>query len=156
MAEEQREIRPDHSARPADALRSIAMNVLAYDLVDVLWWMLGVLLFSTWICLVVVLLRHIIWRQDLSSGGKAFWVVCLIVVPLIGALAYVIARRGRITTRQPEVERQEQTAPRGYGKDVDVGSPPTPAVDAARLAELHDRGLLTDEEYVRQRMRALS
>jgi hypothetical protein len=24
------------------------------------------------------------------------------------------------------------------------------------LAELHDRGLLSDEEYVRQRMRALS
>lgn len=31
----------------------------------------------------------------------------------------------------------------------------TPTVDVARLDELHDRGLLTDEEYVRQRMRAL-
>ena len=132
------------------------MNVLAYDLVDVLSWMLGFLLFSTWICLFVLLLRHIMWRQDLSSGGKALWVACLVVVPLIGTVAYVIARRGRVTTRQPEVDRQEQAASRGYDKHGAVVSPPTPAVDLARLAELRDRGLLTDEEYVRQRMRALS
>jgi Phospholipase_D-nuclease N-terminal len=132
------------------------VNVLAYDLVDVLSWILGVVLVSMWICLFVVVLSHIVWRHDLSGWGKAFWLVCLIVVPLIGALAYVIARRGKITKRQPEVDGLEQAAPRGYGKDTAMADPRTPAVDAARLAELHDRGLLSDEEYVRQRMRALS
>jgi Phospholipase_D-nuclease N-terminal/Short C-terminal domain len=132
------------------------VNVLAYDLVDVLSWMLGFLLFSTWICLFAVVLSHIVWSQDLSGWDKAFWLVCLVVVPLIGALAYVIARRGKITKRRPEVDRLDPAALRGYGKDVAVASRPTPAVDAARLAELHDRGLLTDEEYVRQRTRALS
>ncbi|HEY6416428.1 MAG TPA: hypothetical protein VIX41_09330, partial [Acidimicrobiales bacterium] len=147
---------PDHPARPADPLRSIAVNVLAYDLVDVLSWMLGFLLFSTWIWLFVVVLSHIVWSQDLSGWGKAYWLVCLIVVPLIGALAYVIARRGKATRRRPEVDSEERAALRGDGKDIAVASPRTPAVDAARLAELHERGLLTDEEYVRQRMRALS
>jgi hypothetical protein len=132
------------------------VNVLAYDLVDVLSWILGFLLVSMWICLFVVVLSHIVWGHDLSSWGKAFWLVCLIVVPLIGALAYVIARRGKITKRQPEVDGLEQAALRGYGKDTPMADPRTPAVDAARLAELHDRGLLSDEEYVRQRMRALS
>jgi hypothetical protein len=132
------------------------VNVFAYDLVDFLWWTLGFFLFSTWIGLFVVLLSHIVWSQDLSGWGKAFWLVCLVLVPLIGALAYVIARRGKTTKRQYEVDSEEQAAARGYGKDVAVASPQTPAVDAARLAELHDRGLLTDEEYVRQRMRALS
>jgi Phospholipase_D-nuclease N-terminal len=132
------------------------VNVLAYDLVDFLRWTLGFFLFSTWICLFVVLLSHIMWSQDLSGWGKAFWLVCLILVPLIGTLAYVIARRGKTIKREPEVDRQEQAALRGYSKDIAVASPRTPAVDAARLAELHDRGLLTDEEYVRQRMRALS
>jgi hypothetical protein len=133
----------------------LAVNVLAYDLVDVLWWVLGFLLFSTWICLVAVLLRHIVWSRDLSGWGKAFWLICLIVVPVIGALAYVIARRGRII-KQPEVDRQEQAALPDHGRDVAVASRPIPAVDPARLAELHDRGFLTDEEYVRERMRALS
>jgi Short C-terminal domain/Phospholipase_D-nuclease N-terminal len=155
MADEQRVIPPDHSARPADPLRSIAVNVLAYDLVDLLWWTLAFFLFSTWICLFIVLLSHVIGSQDLSGWGKAFWLVCFIVVPLIGTLAYVIARRGKITKRQP-VDRQQQAKRRGSGKDVAVASRSRPAVDVARLAELHDRGLLTDEEYVRQRMRALS
>lgn len=132
------------------------MTVLAYDLVDVLSWMLGFLLVSLWICLFAVVLSHSAGSEDLSGWGKAFWLVCLIVVPLIGGLAYVITRRGTIPKRRPEADSQEQAALRGYGKDVDVGSRPTPAVDAARLAELHDRGLLTDEEYVRHRMRALS
>lgn len=82
--------------------------------------------------------------------------VCLVVVPVLGALAYVIARRGEITRRQSEVARQKRAALRGYGTDVAAAGRPTPAVDAARLAELHDRGLLTDEEYVRQLMRPLS
>jgi Phospholipase_D-nuclease N-terminal len=155
MVDEQRQIRPiaplDH--RPT---RSIAVNVLAYDLVDILYWSLGFFLFSTWICLFVVLLSHVVSSQDLSGWGKALWLVCLIVLPVIGALGYVIARRGKITKGQAEVDRQKPAAPRGYGKDVAVASRPTPAVDAARLDELHERGLLTDEEYVRQRMRALS
>jgi Phospholipase_D-nuclease N-terminal len=132
------------------------VNVLAYDLVDILWWSLGLFLFSTWFCLFVVLVSHVVSSEDHSGWGKAFWLVCLILVPLIGTLAYVIARRGKITKRQLEVDTEEQAALRGHGKDAAVASRPTPAVDAARLEELHDRGLLTDEEYVRQRMRALS
>jgi hypothetical protein len=145
MVDEQREIRP---IAPLDQrpTRSIAVNVLAYDLVDIIWWSLGFFLFSTWICLIVVLLSHIVSSHDLSGWGKAFWLVCLMAVPVIGALAFVIVRRGKITKRQPEVR----------GQNVAVPCRPTPAVDAARLDELHDRGLLTDEEYVRQRMRALS
>ena len=132
------------------------MNVLAYDLVDVLSWILAFLLVSMWICLFVVVLSHIVWSQDLSGSAKAFWLVCLVVVPLIGALAYVIARRGKITRRQSEMDRLEQAALRGCGEDAAMERPRTPVVDAARLAELHDRGLLTDEEYVRQRTQALS
>jgi hypothetical protein len=45
---------------------------------------------------------------------------------------------------------------RSDGKDVAVTSGRAPRVEVARLAELHDRGLLTDEEYVRQRTRALA
>jgi hypothetical protein len=132
------------------------VNVLAYDLVDVLWWMLGFFLFSTWSYLFVVLLSHVIWSHDLSGWANALWLACLVVVPLIGTLAYVIARRDGIAERRLEVDTQEEAAFPSHGKDVAVASRRLPAVDVAKLAELHDRGLLTDEEYVRQRMRALS
>lgn len=74
----------------------------------------------------------------------------------MNVLAYVIARRKRIAERQLEADKRKQAASRSDDKDGAVTNRRTPAVDVAKLAELHDRGLLTDEEYVRQRMRALS
>ena len=132
------------------------MNVLAYDLVDVLSWILGFLLVAMWICLFVVVLSHIVWGHDLSAWGQGF----------LAGLSHRRAadRRARLRDRPTRQDHQatagggqvEQAALRGYGKDTALADPRTPAVDTARLAELHDRGLLTDEEYVRQRMRGLS
>lgn len=57
---------------------------------------------------------------------------------------------------RPKPAADTQRAPlRSAVNDVAVANRRTPAVDVARLDELHDRGLLSDEEYVRQRMRAL-
>jgi Short C-terminal domain/Phospholipase_D-nuclease N-terminal len=132
------------------------VNVLAYDLVDVFWSMLWFFLFVMWIYLFVVLLTDIFRSHDLSGWGQALWMACLVVLPLIGALAYLIARGDGIAERQLVVDRQKKAALRSYVKDVAVTSGRGPAVEVARLAELHDRGLLTDEEYVRQRTRALA
>jgi Phospholipase_D-nuclease N-terminal len=131
------------------------MNVLAYDLVDVFWLMVWFFLFFAWVYLLVVLLTDIQRSHDLSGGGKAFWVACLVVVPLIGTLAYVIARGDRIAERRLKAGGQQLATLRSHVKDVAVTTHRTPAVDVAKLTELHERGLLTDEEYVRERMRAL-
>jgi Short C-terminal domain len=61
----------------------------------------------------------------------------------------------RIAKRQPSVSGRH-AACRSAVDDVAVASRRTPSVDLAKLDELHDRGLLSDEEYVRQRMRALA
>ncbi|MGH9287395.1 MAG: PLDc N-terminal domain-containing protein [Acidimicrobiales bacterium] len=131
------------------------LNVLAYDLVDVFWSMLWFSLFFMWIYFITVLLTDILRGQDLSGWGKALWMVVLIVLPVIGGLAYLIARGDGIARRQVDADRRKEAASRSYVKDVAVTSGHTPAVEVAKLAELHDRGLLSDEEYVRQRTRAL-
>lgn len=61
----------------------------------------------------------------------------------------------RVAKPQPSVNRRRAEC-RSAVDDVPVASRRTPAVDLAKLDELHDRGLLSDEEYVRQRMRALA
>jgi hypothetical protein len=131
------------------------MNVLSYDLVDLFWLVVWFFLFFAWVYLLVVLLTDILRSHDLSGGGKALWVACLVVVPLIGTLAYVIARGDRIAERRLKVDPQEVATLHSHVKDVAVTTHRTPAVDVAKLTELRDRGLLTDEEYVRERMRAL-
>jgi Short C-terminal domain len=62
----------------------------------------------------------------------------------------------RLIARPRRSVRGRQAACRNAADDDAVASRRTPAVDLARLDELHDRGLLSDEEYVRQRMRALA
>jgi hypothetical protein len=131
------------------------LNVLAYDLVDVFWSMLWFSLFFMWIYLIVVLLTDILCGQDLSGWGKALWMVGLMVLPVIGAVAYLIARGDGIARRQVDADRRKEAALRSYVKDVAVMSGHTPT-EVAKLAQLHDRGLLTDEEYVRLRTRALA
>ena len=61
----------------------------------------------------------------------------------------------RIVRPKPAADTQPAAPLRSAVNDVAVANRRTPVVDVARLDELHDRGLLSDEEYVRQRMRAL-
>ena len=115
------------------------MNVLAYHLVDVFWLMVWFFLFFAWVYLLVVLLTDILRSHDLSGGGKALWVACLVVVPLIGTLAYVIARGDRIAERRLKADGQQLAKLHSHVNDVAVTTHRTPAVDVAKLTELHER-----------------
>lgn len=132
------------------------MDVLAYDLVDVLWSTLWLFLFLVWVFLFVVLLTDIVRSPELSGWHTALWVVCLVGLPLAGALVYLIARGDGMAERRLGIGRGHEAAFRGTVEEVAVTSGRTPGIEVAKLAELHDRGLLTDEEYVHQRTRALA
>lgn len=132
------------------------MNVYAFELGDVFLSMLWFVLFFLWIYLFVVLLTDIFRSHDLSGWGKALWVVFLIVLPVLGALAYLIVRGDGIHERQLATAKQQEAAFRSYVQNVASTPPPTPADEVAKLADLHARGLLSDEEFERQRARALS
>jgi hypothetical protein len=53
-----------------------------------------------WIFLVVWTLMLIFRRQDLSGWAKAAWIVFVIFIPLLGVLAYLIARGGHLANEQ--------------------------------------------------------
>jgi hypothetical protein len=115
------------------------------------WWAL------VWLTLFIPLLclwGFAVWdilsaRHDLSGWAKALWVFGLLVLPLIGAMVYVIAR--------PKDERFGGYAyadPYGYGApysyrpEYERASGPRPAVDDLETIDrLHDTGTLSDDEY---------
>jgi hypothetical protein len=70
------------------------MHVLAYEwgLGEVLWTMLVVffLILAIWLFFAVVV--DIFWRIDLSGWAKAGWLLLLLILPILGALIYLIAR----------------------------------------------------------------
>jgi len=113
-------------------------------LLDLFWAMLWFYLFFLWIWLLVTVFADL-FRSKISGWGKALWAIFMIVLPFLGVIVYLIAHGGqmqeRATTQTVELERRQ----RDYIKSV--ASSPSIADEIAKLAELHDRGVITDTEF---------
>jgi len=89
-------------------------------------------------------------RDDLGGFSKALWVTCVILVPFFGTLIYLVARPAGVT----EAERVAlDEANRDF---VARYTPTSGASELATLADLHDRGKLTDTEFAAEKSRLLS
>jgi hypothetical protein len=121
----------------------------AYDL---LWFFL----FFIEIWLMLSIFIDIFRSHDLPGWAKALWVVFVLVIPLIGILAYLIVRGGQMRAHQLQGWHLSPTtrpaAPTGAPGSVD---PPRSAHDVVdslhRLADLRDRGEITSAQYTRLR-----
>jgi hypothetical protein len=129
-----------------------------------------------WIWMAITVAVDIFRSHDLSGWAKAGWLVLIVLVPLLGVLAYVIARNDKMKAHQVSDERQQEIAAiaeledlkdRGILTDQEFQrvyeqrkltqkAPPSPDDDIAELEGLRDRGLLTDEEFRRAKEKALA
>lgn len=112
---------------------------------DLFWSMLWFFLFFMWIWLLISLFADIFRSDDLSGWGKAGWVTFLIVIPWLGALIYLIVRGSSMQERTMTEMAAREKATRSYIQSV-AGSAST-ADELTKLASLHERGVLTDEEF---------
>ena len=131
------------------------MNLIALDLFDLFWSMLWFFLFVMWIFLFVTLISDIFRSHDLSGWGKAAWIVGLLVFPILGSIIYVIARGDGMAERHMAQVKQQNTAFQDYVRDV-AGKPASPADEVAKLVDLRASGVITDEEFERQKARILA
>lgn len=123
-------------------------------LLDLFWTMLWLFLFFLWIWLLISLFGDIFRRDDISGWGKAGWVFFLIVLPLIGALVYLIANGDNMAQRQVRDAQAVQAAQEDYIRSVAGGGGTTDQLE--KLAKLHDAGKLTDEEFQAQKAKLLA
>jgi hypothetical protein len=89
--------------------------------------MLYFFLFALWIWMVLAILADV-FRSDQPGWAKAMWTLLVIVLPLLGVLAYLIARGSEMN------ESAGAAAPyRGGMFDDYVGYPSPGPQDAGRL-----------------------
>ena len=88
-------------------------------------------------------------RDDIGGFSKALWLVCVILVPFFGTLIYLIARPVGATKDERMMIDQ---ASREF---VATHSAPG-ASELQILADLHDRGKLTDGEFEAEKARILN
>lgn len=108
---------------------------------------------ALWIALVVIPVT-ILWiscvidlfmRRDLSGWAKLAWLVGILVVPLFGALVYLLFR--------PSIAM--------FGGEGAIGGPDvypsggSTAEELARLDDLRGRGVINEQEFASQKARLL-
>jgi hypothetical protein len=103
-----------------------------------------------WIWIAVGVVFDIFRSRDLSNSRKALWLLFIFVLPLVGVLGYLLARGH--TLHEHEAQDQAQLQAFRQFQRSSVG----PADDLHKLADLRDRGVLTDEEFDRAKAKVLA
>jgi hypothetical protein len=125
-----------------------------FSLLEVFFSMLYFFLFIAWIYLLIVIATDIFRSRDMGNWAKAFWILFLVLVPIIASLIYLIARGHKMAERQREDAVRQEKAFRSYVQDA-AGSTGT-ADELDKLAKLRDAGTITNEEFDAQKAKLLA
>jgi hypothetical protein len=129
----------------------------SYPLLNLFWTMAEVFLWVLWICVLVMVFMDIFRSHDLSGGAKALWFLFVLFIPLIGVLVYLIARGSSMYERRAERYQGQDEANRGsYMQQPTPNGPATTADQLAKLADLRDRGVISPEEFEREKAKVLA
>lgn len=122
---------------------------------QVFWSMLWFFLFFVLIWLLIDVFGDIFRSRDLSGWGKALWTLFVIVLPYLGVFVYLIARGGKMQEHKLEAVKEQDVAMRKYIRDVTADSG-NGAGEITALAELRDKGLISEEEFQQGKAKVLS
>ena len=125
-----------------------------YPILDFLWTMVEIFFFVIWIWLAIMVFIDIFRSHDMGGLAKALWVLFVIILPFLGILVYLIARGGGMHERAADQAAREQKAIDSYVKQT-VGSSGS-ADQLAKLADLKEKGVITDAEFDAQKAKLLA
>ena len=126
----------------------------SYPLLGAFWTILEIFLWVIWIWILIYVFIDIFRSRDLSGWGKALWFIFVLFIPLIGVLVYLIARGGKMQEHAVQAQRQQDQEVRAYVQEA-AGSGST-ADQLAKLADLRDRGVITPQEFEREKAKILA
>ena len=126
----------------------------SYPLLGAFWTVLEIFLWILWIWVLIYVFIDIFRSHDLSGWAKALWFVFVLFLPLIGVLVYLIARGGEMHERAAQQAQQQDQEVRRYIQQA--AGEPNSADQLAKLADLRDRGVITAEEFDREKAKVLA
>jgi len=128
----------------------------SYPLLSIFWTIFEVFAFVVWFWILFTVFIDIFRSSDLSGGGKAVWFLFVLLIPLIGVVAYLIVRGGGMHERQAQVMQARQTAYDDYVAKTVTPSSTSTADQLAKLADLHDRNVISDQEFAAEKAKVLA
>ena len=126
----------------------------SYPLLGAFWTIFEIFLWIIWFWILITIFIDIFRSHDLNGWEKALWFLFVLFIPLIGVLVYLIARGGKMHERAMRDQQQQEREFRTYVQET--ASSATPADQLAKLADLRDRGVISAEEFEREKAKVLS
>ena len=124
-----------------------------YGFLDLVWTLLIIYFLFFVLMILFTIVVDIFRSRDLGGWAKAGWIILLVILPLIGALIYLIARHDGMAERQAAHQKAQKEQFDSYVRETAAS---TPADEIARAKGLLDSGAITQEEYDALKNKALS
>jgi hypothetical protein len=136
---------------------TLAASSSSYPLLDAFWTILEVFLWVIWIWILITVFADIFRSHDLSGWAKALWFLFVLLIPMIGVIVYLIARGGSMHDRAARQAAQRDQAFRDYVRHTAAApSPANTAEQLEKLASLRDRGVISSDEFDREKAKVLA
>jgi len=131
-----------------------------YPVLDLFWTIIEFFLWVIWIWILIMIFIDIFRSHDLSGWAKALWFIFVLFIPLIGVLVYLIVRGGSMHERSVrQAQREADAFYASYGRHAAPGGTDgggSTADQLAKLADLRDRGVLSQEEFDKEKAKILA
>lgn len=125
-----------------------------YPLLDLFWTFLLFFGLIVYFWVLITVFADVFRRHDIGGWAKTGWVVFVFVLPMIGALVYLISQGHSMADRQSRDVEKAKAETDAYIRSV--AAPGYTGVDEiARGKELLDRGAISQQEFDELKRRAL-
>jgi type VI protein secretion system component VasK len=114
---------------------------------SVIWTMCVFFFWFIYIWIFITVFADIFRRNDLGGGRKAMWIIFIIFLPLIGLLAYMIARPKMTEQDKQMIEEAEARQKRAAGYSA--------ADEIAKAQALLASGAITQAEFDEMKRKAM-
>jgi hypothetical protein len=135
-------------------METVIMLAYEYPLMGAFLTMMWFFLWVVWLFLLFRVFADIFRSEDMGGFAKALWIIFVILLPFLGVFVYLIARGQGMTERDIARAKEQEAAMASYVKNV-AGSGSV-ASELATLADLKDRGVITEAEFNQQKAQLLA
>ena len=125
----------------------------SYPALSVFWTIIEVFLWVLWFWILIYVLMDLFRSPDLSGWAKALWFLVVLLIPMIGVLAYLVVRGSSMHERARQTARRQDEEFRAYVQEA--ANPKSAADELTKLAGLRDHGVITVEEFEREKSKIL-
>lgn len=120
------------------------------------WLIVAAFVFFAYLMMLFSIFADIFRDHELGGWGKAIWSLFLIVMPVIGAFVYLIARGAGMAQRSAKQAQEYQEAQAEYIRGVAAEATASPTEQIAQAKQLLESGTITQQEFDAVKAKALS